>query len=193
MTKRGSVAAKGSVAELNAFLDQNGMGGRGRRSPLSRWLRANHDEFAATLVAREPGWDEVARGLSAMGLLDGNGKPPTGDRVRKVWWETRRDKLATEAALQERSQPRIAGRNAPPVHVFPEAGSAGDRSSPRSEKVADAHPIPQPHLVGLADGGVVDCAPAPGQAAPVSDGDEQIRRARELLGRGTVPIPGSVR
>lgn len=111
MAKPRKVAAKGGVAQLDALLSQGGMGGRGRRSTLSRWLRVHHDGFAAMLVAREPGWDEVAVGLTAMGLLDGGGKPLTGARVRKVWWETRRDRLAAQTTTL------AAGEIAPAVRV----------------------------------------------------------------------------
>lgn len=193
MAKRGTVAAKGSVAELNAFLDQNGAGGRGRRSPLSRWLRANHHEFAATLATREPRWDEVARGLSAMGLLDGNGKPPTGDRVRKVWWETRRDRLAVEAASQNRSSSRVAGGIGPAVHVTQEAGVAGDRPSSGSRMLSDVSPVTQPRPVTPVGNGVADRAPVLDQAAPAGGVDEQLRDLREKMDRGAVPIPKPVR
>ena len=50
------------------------------------------------LADKEPSWDEVAASLAAMGLRDGDGKPPTGERVRKAWWALRR----ARAALAER-------------------------------------------------------------------------------------------
>ncbi len=194
MAKRGSVAAKGSVAALIAYLDRNGAGGRGRRSSLSRWLRAHHDEFAAMLAVNEAGWDELAAGLSATaGLLDGNGKPPTGERLRKVWWETRRDRIAAQTASQGRSSSRVAGRIVPPVHVTQEPGLAGDQVLPEPEMLSEARPAKQPRPATPVSSGGADRALVPDQAAPVGDVDEELRRARELLGRGTVPIPGSVR
>ena len=194
MAKRGPVTPKGSVAELSAFLDLHGAGGRGRRSSLSRWMRANHDEFAAMLATKEPGWNKVAAWLgTTAGLLDGSGRPPTGERVRKVWWETRRDKSAAEATSQGRSSSRVAGKIVHPVHVTQEADLAGDRAPPGSEMLSEAHPATQPPPMTPVGSGIADRALVPGQAAPAGDVDEELRRARELLGRGTVPIPGSVR
>ncbi|MGI4942719.1 MAG: hypothetical protein ACRYHQ_19505 [Janthinobacterium lividum] len=120
MAKPKIAIPKGSVAELDALLEQDGMGGRGRRSSLSRWLRNNHDEFAAMLATKDPGWDKVAVGLGKMGLLDGGGKPPTGARVRKVWWETRRDRCAAQPAIQ------AAGDIAPAVRAVPAGEQDGD-------------------------------------------------------------------
>jgi hypothetical protein len=65
-------------------------GGRGRRSPLFRWLNARADAFQTLLNETQPSWQSVAEGLAAQGIRDGAGKPPTAERVRKAWLEVRR-------------------------------------------------------------------------------------------------------
>jgi hypothetical protein len=69
-----------------------GVGGRGRHSTLYRWLFDHADAFHRLLTDSEPSWESVAEALAAHELLDGSGKPPTGDRARKTWYEVRRAK-----------------------------------------------------------------------------------------------------
>ncbi len=80
----------GGVGFLAAYLKRVGIGGRGRRSSLTRWLRIHQSEFAAMLVETRPSWEEVAAGLTAMGVRDGANKAPSAERVRKTWWSVRR-------------------------------------------------------------------------------------------------------
>jgi hypothetical protein len=70
-------------------------GGRGRRSPLFRWLNVRADAFQTLLNETQPSWQSVAEGLAARGIRDGAGKPPTAERVRKAWLEVRRVRTRT--------------------------------------------------------------------------------------------------
>lgn len=79
----------GGVESLAAYLKRVGIGGRGRRSSLTRWLRIHQSEFAAMLVETRPSWEEVAAGLTAMGVRNGANKGPSAERVRKTWWSVR--------------------------------------------------------------------------------------------------------
>lgn len=124
--RRTRTTTQGGVAQLAALLDQAGFSGRARRSSLSRWMRANHDRFATMLADKEPGWDDVAAGLAAMGLRDGDGKPPTGERARKAWWTARRGKAAAQArrhaAATAAAAPLLAeGELAPGVRAVAKA------------------------------------------------------------------------
>ncbi len=74
----------GGVGSLTAYLERVGIGGRGRRSGLSRWLHIHRSEFAALLANKRPSWEEVAMGLGAIGVLDGANRPPNAERVRKA-------------------------------------------------------------------------------------------------------------
>jgi len=176
------------------------MQGRGRRSSLSRWLRAHHDAFAAMLADKEPSWDEVAAALAAMGLHDGEGKPPTGERTRKAWWGMRRAKAAACAKRQGTPPPALApGELAPGVHVAPGTDRAGaSRPRPRLD-IRPATPLdhtPAQPLLPAASSVLPPSGPVvtgsavlPVQAQPGEGAAEQVRRLREQMETGKVPVP----
>lgn len=189
----------GGVAQLVALLDQGGMGGRGRRSLLSRWLLAHHDAFEAMLADKVPSWDDVAQALAAMGLRDGAGKPPTGERARKAWWAMRRKREAVRALRARR------GPTPPPV-LGPGEISAGVRAI--ASRVIPLQAVPaamvpsQPVTPGTQAPSTLSPArgsPASGNAAtagPATDGmlsDEELQRVLNELaskqGGPKLPLP----
>jgi len=111
----------GGMAEFAKLQEKAGVGGRGRRSSLTRWMGVHHDEFAAMLADRKPSWDEVAAILAAMGLRDGQGKPPDGDRARKTWWSVQREKAgpAARCSRAPASQPLVPGEVTAGVCLVP--------------------------------------------------------------------------
>ena len=74
--------------EVVRFL-ASGSHGRGRRSPLYRWLNVRAEAFQTMLHEMQPTWQAVAEALAAQGLVDGAGKPPTAERVRQTWLKVR--------------------------------------------------------------------------------------------------------
>jgi len=61
-------------------------GGRGRRSPLFWWMFTRADELRPIFERAQTVWDNVATALpDSDDILDGAGKRPTGDRLRKTW------------------------------------------------------------------------------------------------------------
>ena len=97
MPRQKAKSGAGGILRLASLLSSTAVGGRGRHSSLTRWLQAHHDDFAALLSERQPGWEDVAKALAAMGLRDGAQKPPNGERVRKAWWYARQDAAARRA------------------------------------------------------------------------------------------------
>lgn len=80
-------------------------GGRGRRSPLYRWLRARHDQLLPVLdvhAGGAPNWIVVAEVLRGEGVTDGSGKAPSSERVRKTWWMLRKDLKAFASGKTQR-------------------------------------------------------------------------------------------
>jgi hypothetical protein len=65
-------------------------GGRGRRSPLFRWMYSHADDLKQMLDDVKPSWAAVAAVLPTIDdVKDGSGKRPNGERVRKTWFEVR--------------------------------------------------------------------------------------------------------
>lgn len=56
------------------------------RSGVYRWFWDNHDWFAERLRVRRPSWPAIAKGFAECGVLDGDGKAPTAETVRRTWW-----------------------------------------------------------------------------------------------------------
>jgi hypothetical protein len=71
--------------------------GRGRRSQLYLWLRAHHDQLAASFAEIGPAWGSIAAHLGNIGLVGGWGDPPAPETVRKAWYLVRRDVAANRA------------------------------------------------------------------------------------------------
>jgi hypothetical protein len=71
---------------------QAAAGGRGRRSPQFQWLFKRAAVFDRMLAELQPSWASVAEAFKRLGITDGAGKHPTGERTRKTWTEVRRAK-----------------------------------------------------------------------------------------------------
>jgi hypothetical protein len=90
--------ARKPPAEIQTMMDQllktraTG-GGRGRRSPLFRWMFSCADDFRKMLDDVSPSWDAVAAVLPVTDeVKDGENKRPNGERVRKTWFAVRQAK-----------------------------------------------------------------------------------------------------
>lgn len=166
-SKRASGA--GGVAQLARLLAQGGLGGRGRRSSLTRWLRTHHDAFAALLATQEPSWDELAAALAGMGLLDGAGKAPAGERVRKAWWAVRRAKAAAAAGRAARLAPPALspGEIAPAVFAAPVPGGTDGGRSRLRMNLQPARPLDETKTGSLATSPAPVPAPAPAMSSAV--------------------------
>ncbi len=183
----------GGVVQLTKLLNQSGIGGRGRRSTLTRWLRAHYADFAAMLADKEPGWDEVAAALATMGLLDGKSEQPNGDRVRKAWWAVRQAKEAAIAAKAHRSVldvPRAAGEITPGVQAV--VAPSAELTEARPRKRLDLRPAR-----ALIDASALADSPAlngPRPAAPEGRASsetatEQMLRVFDAMEAGKTPMP----
>jgi hypothetical protein len=95
--------------------------GRGRRSPLYLWFRANHDRIAEEFSQNAPSWPALAAFLGKNGLTNGDGKPPSAEGARTVWYRVRREMAAVRA---RKSSPKAETETAPGVRLLPSASSS---------------------------------------------------------------------
>ena len=64
--------------------------GRGRRSPLFRWMWQRADDLRPLFEHGRTAWADVAAELpNTDEIRDGGDKRPTGERVRRTWYEVR--------------------------------------------------------------------------------------------------------
>lgn len=86
------------------------------RSPMARWMRRNHAEFAAILIEQPVvDWTAVAAHLAEdEHLTDRDGKPPTARAVRAAWarvttqLERERARTEPQVALPQVALPQVA-------------------------------------------------------------------------------------
>src|ERR1700761_7645230 len=107
------------IQQFAQLLRASTRGGRGRRSPLFRWMYSHADDLKQVLDDVQPSWDSVAAALPDIDeIRDGSGKRPNGERVRKTWFEVRQakgwDVSRSTAALR-----KSASVGEPPVTVTP--------------------------------------------------------------------------
>ena len=86
MTKR----ADDELCEITKHLTHNG--GRGRHSPLFRWLFKRALAFGQILAELEPSWESAAEAFKRLDVRDGAGNHPSGECVRLTWVKVRRAK-----------------------------------------------------------------------------------------------------
>ncbi len=75
------------------------------RSPLSRWMRQNHDALLSRIGER-PDWRVLAGVFERSGLTDRSGKPASPETARKAW-ERVRKAVATARAKRPAKQPLV--------------------------------------------------------------------------------------
>jgi hypothetical protein len=192
----------GDIGQLAALLNQAGAGGRGRRSSLARWLHTHHDAFAVMLADKRPVWEDVATALAAMGLRDGTGKPPIGERVRKAWHDVQqaRRRAAVPTALGPGEiAPAIMAVPAAAVFGSVEAGASVTRESgmPRPRLQLDIRPATPLHETPASafvpitppPSHAVEAAAATASSPSVPRAAEQLRRLSEQMEAARTPLP----
>jgi hypothetical protein len=142
------MARKPPSADIQSMMNQllqtgTTGGGRGRRSPLFRWMYSRADDLKKMLDDVQPSWDAVAAVLPATDdVRDGSGKRPNGERVRKTWFEVRlakgwdapRHTQARKSAQGSAAPVRQIGATPPtpqPVGTFPSDDPDDDRPPPK--------------------------------------------------------------
>ena len=140
--------------------------GRARRSPLFRWLTARHDAFAAMRSQYPATWGDLASALASLGVTDGQGQAPTGERVRKTWWDARHYVLARRARRSQAIPLSETDQISPGVVTL----RGDDGHVPRSRPRLDIRPALPRNARAFSDasstgGQAVHAVPAKGHAA----------------------------
>lgn len=101
-----------AIDELLAALEKQP--GQGRQSPVYAFLWTNYAKLQSRLTPRaRPNWAVIAEEFARLGVLDGRGKPPTAERVRKVWWQVGKDKAGVITRRKRTPQPAPAAATQP--------------------------------------------------------------------------------
>lgn len=124
------------LAQIVAQIEKARSGGRGRRSPLYRWLREHHDKLVVEFDRVGPAWDTLAAALGDGGVLDGRGKRPTGRGARDAWFRVRKD------VKREKTDQGHATKTAVRLIPAPAPAPAMTPADP-SPEIAEARPRPK--------------------------------------------------
>lgn len=103
------------------------------RSPLFWYLYANHDDLLRRAKGSRIKWTHVCVDLEPLGLLDGEGKPPTPQRASRTFANVRALKAREQAAHDKRQKTRARE---------PERGKNADRPPPVVMAPAPRPPVP---------------------------------------------------
>lgn len=69
-------------------------GARRGHSPLYEWMWSRAEQLAPELdPPRTPNWTAMAEEFQRAEVMDGQGRAPTAETVRKTWWKVRKDRL----------------------------------------------------------------------------------------------------
>ncbi len=79
------------ASRVIAEMERTATRGRGRRSALYLWFRANHNLLSAEFEKNAPSWTALAAILGERGLTNGDGGKPTAEGCRTVWFRVRRE------------------------------------------------------------------------------------------------------
>jgi hypothetical protein len=174
---------------LTAIRTQVGPG----RSPLYRWMRQRHADLAAAFDETPPAWGVFAAQMTALGITDADGKPPTAIGARQTWYRVRRDVAARAAKLAQTAiaAPLTPSEIAPGVHSV---ASQPAPQAPRAVAKFDIRPArPRDAALALpADGGAPGRVAAPLAAATPSQEsglNDQMRRVSEAMDADNTPMP----
>jgi hypothetical protein len=77
------------------------------RSPLYRWLYANHEQLAPRLNGPRPPWAALARMVAATSEWRGGGSAPSRQAVKGTWLRVNKDvaRFAAQSAQRPGRQP----------------------------------------------------------------------------------------
>lgn len=105
---------------IEAMVPPPGKPRLGGHSPTYEGLWAFYDRLVGHLdPPRRPDWQDMAVRLGAKGFVDVEGKPPSGELVRKTWWKVRRDKQRQAEGTTRRPRGRPPVKAPAPVQAAP--------------------------------------------------------------------------
>lgn len=154
-------------AQMTILIARSARQGRGRLSPLSKWLVARHDAFASMLSEYPASWTAIADALAAIGVTDGKGNAPTAERVRKTWWDARQ---------------RVSAKRAQTSAVHSQPGPDEITHGVLSVQEVERAPRPRPRLKirpALPRDPVASPTTSPSDARPVHAPPPRTSPARE--------------
>ena len=82
-----------------------------RHSPLYIAMRDSHDPMVRAFENKRPDWSALVAGFNDLGILDGQGKPPTIRCAQNTWARVKKD---VQSARGRTAARRTAGRGVPP-------------------------------------------------------------------------------
>ena len=148
--KKSTITGSPDVAQIVAAMRAQPAKGRGQRSPLYRWLRQNHAHLLEEFTASAPSWPGLALALGNSGVFNGEGKPPTAEGVRTVWYRVRQDIAGKQKAAASKSSLAAESSAVP-------AEKDGPTGSPRRFRTVKlrgpAADTPAPEATALPDAG----------------------------------------
>ena len=150
------------------------------KSPLTRWMRRNHDALLSRIDGAQVDWVSLADLFAQANLTDQRGKPPSPETARKAWFRTRQAVAA--ARLKRRGyRPEPAPEElAPGIRALPQEGAAvqpgaaiGHPTAVETDPPEDGQPRFQLATLRGMSAATTAPAPEPGIPAPTPEPEKQ--------------------
>lgn len=106
-----------------------------RHSPLYIAMRDNHAAMLRAFESKRPDWTALVAGFKELGILDGNGNPPTIRGAQNTWARVKKD-LGSKARQGVKPSSRLLASVEPSHHSAPPA--SGPTQPSRSASTFDA-------------------------------------------------------
>ena len=129
--KKSPTLGSPDVAQIVAAMRSGPTKGRGQRSPLYLWLRQNHARLLEEFTASAPSWPGLASALGNSGIFNGEGKPPTAEGARTVWYRVRRDLAGKRKVAALKPSPAHEATVTPLPSSTQSDGGDSEAGSPR--------------------------------------------------------------
>jgi hypothetical protein len=110
------------------------------RSPLLGWMRQHHALITERMNTVRPSWDDIARTLAKLGILDANGQPPKTEAVRRAYHRIT-GPLNAKGNRRRRSSAQVAAAKGGAIQKAAKA-EAAPLSSPQVLPAPAAVPAP---------------------------------------------------
>jgi hypothetical protein len=82
---------------------------REAHSPLYLVMREHYEEMMAAFAGKRPNWPVLIQRFADLGIMDGNGKPPTLRGAQATWYRVKRDMERQAAEPARLSRPSSMG------------------------------------------------------------------------------------
>lgn len=122
-----------------------------RHSPLYITMREHHDAMVRAFENKRPDWSALVAGFNELGILDGDGKPPTIRGAQNTWARVKKDMSGkARQAVKPSAQPASSIEASPRLAPLATAPAQPTRPAPAFDATEGADEAPPTPTFGVS-------------------------------------------